>query len=72
MLDTRATNKALRDNLKALREYCIQVKGDVDKVNSYFMQSLNQLVARGEGADDKEDILFVLTNMFLMPNSGST
>ncbi len=57
-LDTRATNKALRDNLKALPEYCIQVKGDVDKINSYFMQNLNQLLARGEGADDKEDILF--------------
>jgi len=57
-LDTRATNKALRDNLKALPEYCIQVKGDVDKINSNFMQNLNQLLARGEGADDKEDSLF--------------
>jgi hypothetical protein len=41
-LDTRATNKALRDNLKALLKYCIQVKGDVDKVSSYFMQNSNQ------------------------------
>ncbi len=57
-LDTRATNKALRDNLKALPEYCVQVKGDIDKVNAYFMQNLNQLLSRGEGADDKEDILF--------------
>jgi hypothetical protein len=57
-LDTRATNKALRDNLKALPEYCVQVKGDIDKVNSYFVQNLNQLLSRGEGADDKEDILF--------------
>ncbi len=57
-LDTRATNKALRDNLKALPEYCIKVKGDINKVNSYFMQNLNQLLARGEGADGKEDILF--------------
>ena len=57
-LDTRATNKALRDNLKALPEYCVQVKGDVDKINSYFIQNLNQLLSRGEGADDKEDILF--------------
>jgi hypothetical protein len=56
--DTNATNKALRDNLKALPEYCVQVKGNIDKVNSYFMQNLNQLLARGEGADDKEDILF--------------
>ena len=36
-LDMRATNKALRDNLKVLPEYCVQVKGDVDKVNAYFM-----------------------------------
>ena len=39
-LDTRATNKALQDNLKALLEYCVQVRGDVDKVNSYFIQNL--------------------------------
>ena len=57
-LDTRATNKALRDNLKVLPEYCLQVKGDINKVNVYFMQNLNQLLSHGEGADDKEDILF--------------
>ena len=44
--------------MKALPEYCVQVKGDIDKVNAYFMQNLNQLLSRGEGADDKEDILF--------------
>ena len=58
MLYTRLTNKVLRDNLKPLPEYCIQVKGDANKVNFYFMQNLNQLLARAEGADDKEDILF--------------
>ena len=36
-LITRATNKALQDNPKALVEYSVQVTGDVDKVNSYFM-----------------------------------
>ena len=56
-LDTRATNKAFQDNLKELPEYCVQVKGDVDKINSYFIKNLNQLLSRGE-ADDKEDILF--------------
>ncbi len=56
-LDTRATNMALSD-LKALPEYCVQVKGDIDKINAYFMQNLNQLLSQGEGADDKEDILF--------------
>jgi hypothetical protein len=58
MLNTRATNKVLWDNLKALPGYCVQVKGEVDKVNSYFMQNLNQLLARCEGADDRENILF--------------
>jgi hypothetical protein len=33
------------------------VKGDVDKVNAYFMQNLNQLLSQGEWADDKEVIL---------------
>jgi hypothetical protein len=43
-LDARATNKALRDNLKALPEYGVQVKGDVNKINAYFMQNLSQLL----------------------------
>jgi hypothetical protein len=43
-LDTRATYKALQDNLKSLPEYCIPVKGNMDKVNSYFMLNLNQLL----------------------------
>ncbi len=43
--------------MKVLPEYCVQVKGDIDKVNAYFMQNLNQLLSHGEGADDKEDIL---------------
>jgi hypothetical protein len=71
-LDTCVTNKALRNNLKALPEYCVQVKGNIDKVSSYFMQNFNQLLARGEGADDKEDILFATYNMCQMPSSEST
>ena len=57
-LDTRASKKALRDNLNALPEYFIQVKGDVDKISASFMQHLNQLFSWGEGADDRGDILF--------------
>ena len=73
-LDTRSTNKALRHNLKALPEYCVGVgvKGDVDKINAYFMQNLNQLLTRGEGAGSKEGILFATINMCQMQNSGST
>ena len=54
-LDTRET---LRYNLKALLEYWIQAKGDVDKINAYFMQNVNQLLSQDEGAYDKKDIRF--------------
>lgn len=37
MLYTRVTNKALSDNVYGLLEYCVQVEGDVDKVNFCFM-----------------------------------
>lgn len=57
-LDTRATNKASRDNLKALSEYFVQIKGDVGKFTPYFTQNLDQLQCKGEGADDKEVVLF--------------
>ena len=53
---------ALRDNLNALSEYCVWVKGDVDKINAYFMQNLCQLLFQGEGADDKEVINFAAYN----------
>jgi hypothetical protein len=33
-LDTHATNKALRDNLKALPKHYVQVKGDINNVMS--------------------------------------
>jgi hypothetical protein len=71
ILDTRATNKALRDNLKALPEFCVQVKGDVNKVNAYLMKILNQLLSQCEGADNKETSILLQISMFQMQNSGS-
>lgn len=48
MLTNLDTREALRDNLKALPGYCIQVKGDVDKINVYFMLNVNQLLSQDE------------------------
>ena len=60
MLGSRATGKALGDNhVEQLAKHWAtitkpcQKKGDVEKVN----QKMNQLVSRGEGADNEEDVL---------------
>ena len=71
-LDARSTNNTLRENLKISSKYYVQVKGDVDKVNSYFMQNISQLLSRGEGANGWEDILMQHITMFQMMNSRST
>ena len=57
-LDTKSTNKALRDKLKDLPTIASTLNGDIDAIHSYFNDTYSQLKARGEDVDDKEDILF--------------
>jgi hypothetical protein len=57
-LDTKSTNKSLRDRLKDLPTVAATLNGDVDALHTYFNDVYNQLKARGEDVDDKEDILF--------------
>jgi hypothetical protein len=57
-LDTKSTNKALRDKLKDLPTVASTLNGDIDAIHSYFNDTYSQLRARGEDVDDKEDILF--------------
>lgn len=57
-LDTKSTNKALRDKLKDLPTVASTLNGDIDAIHSYFNDTYSQLKARGEDVDDKEDILF--------------
>ena len=57
-LDTKSTNKALRDTLKDLPTLASTLQGDIDAIHNLFNDTYSQLKARGEDVDDKEDILF--------------
>ena len=57
-LDTKSTNKALRDTILDLPNYCLTVQGDIDKIHTRFNNTYSQLKARGEEVPDKEGILF--------------
>eukprot|EP00956_Cyclotella_meneghiniana_P000598 scaffold658_cov52-Cyclotella_meneghiniana.AAC.1 len=57
-LDTKITDKALRDIIQCLPAYCLQVHGDIDKVHTRFNNTYAQLKARGEDVSDKEALLF--------------
>lgn len=57
-LDSKSTNKALRDKIKDLPTIAVTCNGDIDSIHSYFNDAYNQLKARGGDVDDKEDLLF--------------
>jgi hypothetical protein len=58
-LDTKSTNKTLRDRLKDLPMVAVTaLNGDIDAIHPYFNDTYSQLRACGEAVDDKEDLLF--------------
>jgi hypothetical protein len=57
-LDTKSTNKTLRDQLKDLPTVAVTLNGDIDAIHAYFNDPYSQLCAPGEDVDDKEDLLF--------------
>ena len=57
-IDSVATTKTLRSNLREITTYCATVKGDIDLLHSYFDTNYSQIIARGATVDDPVDILF--------------
>ena len=57
-LDSKTTNKALRDIILDLPSYAVSVNGDIDLIHTRFLEHYAQLKARGEDVNDKEGILF--------------
>ena len=57
-IDSVATTEALRANLRELPAYTSTVKGDIDKIHSYFDENFSQLLARGATIDNPIGILF--------------
>jgi hypothetical protein len=57
-IDSVATRKTLRSNLREITTYCATVKGDIELLHSYFDTNYSQIIARGATVDDPVDILF--------------
>lgn len=57
-LDSNATIKYLRANLRELPAFCARENGNIAKVHEYFNTNYSQLAARGCSCDDVETILF--------------
>jgi hypothetical protein len=57
-IDSVATTKTLRSNLREQPTYCSTIKGDIELLHSYFDTNYTQIIARGATVNDPVDILF--------------
>ncbi len=57
-INSVATTKTLRSNLRELPTYCSTIKGDIKLLHSYFDANYTQIIARGATAKYPVDILF--------------
>jgi hypothetical protein len=57
-IDSVATTKTLRSNLRELPTFCSTIKGDIELFHSYFDSNYTQIIARGARVDNPVDILF--------------
>ena len=57
-IDSVATTKALRSNLREITTYCATVKGDIDLLQAYFDTNYSQIITRDAEFDNPGDILF--------------
>ncbi len=57
-INSVATTKTLRSNLRELPTYSSTIKGDIKFLHSYFDANYTQIIARGVTVDDPVNILF--------------
>jgi hypothetical protein len=57
-IDSVATTKTLRSNLRELPTFSSTIKGDIELLHSYFDSNYTQIIARGATVKDPVDILF--------------
>ncbi len=57
-INSVATTKTLRSNLREQPTYCSTIKGDIELLHSYFNSNYTQIIARGATVDNPVDILF--------------
>jgi hypothetical protein len=56
-INSVATTKTLRSNLREVTMYCATVKGDIKLLHSYFDTNFSQIIARGATVNDPVNIL---------------
>jgi hypothetical protein len=61
MINSVATTKTLRSNLRELSTYCSTTKGNIELLHSYFDTSYTQIIAHRATADDPVNIHFSAT-----------
>ncbi len=57
-IDSVATTKTLRSNLRELPTYCSTIKGDIELLHSYFDSNYTQIITCGATVENPVDILF--------------
>jgi hypothetical protein len=57
-INSVATTKTLRSNLRELPTYCSTIKGDIELLHSYFYTNYMQIIAHGATVNDPINILF--------------
>jgi len=57
-INSVATTKTLRSNLRELPTYCSTIQGNIELLHSYFDSNYTQIIARGAMVNDPVNILF--------------
>jgi hypothetical protein len=57
-IDSFATTKTLRSNLREILIYCATIKGNINLLHSCFDNNYSQIIAQGATANNPVDILF--------------
>jgi hypothetical protein len=70
-INSVATTKTLRSNLRELPTYCSTIEGDIDLLHSYFDTNYMQIIACGAMVNDPVDTLFAAYMVVPCHNFGS-
>jgi hypothetical protein len=57
-INSVATTKTLRSNLRELPTHCSTIKGDIELLHTYFNSNYTQIIARGAKVNNLINILF--------------
>ncbi len=64
-INSVATTKTLRSNLREISTYCATIKGNIDLLHSYFVNYYSQIIPQGATVNNPVDILFTAYSVVL-------